>query len=139
MNKDLRSLSKWLDSNKLYLNITKTEVLIFKRKGRVFDTDLKLKLCGKKLFTSKSVKYLGVILDERLQWNFHINQFFLKFNEANTMLCKTRHYVNKTSLRSIYYAIFQSHLSYVCTAWGQNTKYTELALTKESYGHYFFL
>ena len=103
---------------KISLNITKTEVLIFKRKGRVFDTDLKLKLCGKKLFTCKSVKYLGVILDECLQWNFHINQLCLKLNKA-----KINHYVNEITLRSIYYVIFQSHLSYVCTAWGQNIKY----------------
>ena len=48
------------------LNITKTEVLIFKRKSRAFDTDLKLKLCGKRLFTRMSVIYLGLILDERL-------------------------------------------------------------------------
>ena len=52
VNKGLRSLSKWLNANKIYFNITKTEVLIFKCKSRVFDTDLKLKLSGKKLFTS---------------------------------------------------------------------------------------
>ena len=39
------------------------------------------------------------------------------------MLCKTRHYVNETTLRSIHYAIFQSNLSYVCTAWSQTIKY----------------
>ena len=71
-NKDLiRDLSKYLNTNKISLIITKTEFLICKPKGRVFDTDLKLKLCGKKLFTSNSVKYLGVILDEHLQWNEH--------------------------------------------------------------------
>ena len=78
------------------------------------------KLCGKKLFTNKSVKYLGVILDEGLQWNFHINQLCLKLNKANAILCKIRHYVNEATLRSIYYVIFQPHLSYVCTAWGLN-------------------
>ena len=67
MNKGLRSPSKWLNANKISPNITKTEVLVFKLKGRVFDCDLKLKLCGKNVFISKSVKYLGVILDERLQ------------------------------------------------------------------------
>ena len=36
------------------------------------------------------------------------------------MLCKLRHYVNIATSKSIYYAIFHSHLSYVCTAWGQN-------------------
>ena len=58
MNEDIRSLSKWLNANKVFVNVTKAKVLIFKRKSRVFDTDLKLKLCGKKLFTGKTLKYL---------------------------------------------------------------------------------
>ena len=36
------------------------------------------------------------------------------------MLCELCHYVNETTVKSIYYAIFHFHLSYVCTAWGQN-------------------
>ena len=62
-------------------------------------------------------------MDECLQWNFHINQLCLKLNKAHAILCKIHHYVNETTLRSIYYVIFQSHLSHVCTAWGQNIKY----------------
>ena len=38
------------------------------------------------------------------------------------MFCKLCHYVNEASVKWIYYAIFHSHLSYVCTAWGQNLK-----------------
>ena len=122
MNQDLRFLSKWLNANKVSLSITKTLVLIFKHKGRVFDTDWKLKLCSKKLFTIKSVKYLGVIVDEHLQWTFHINQICLKLNKTNGMLCKICHFVNETTLRSKYYVIFQSHLLYVSTARDQNIK-----------------
>ena len=70
----------------------------------------------------KKDRYLRYLNDERLQWILHINQLYLKLNKANAMLCKIRHYVNETTLRSIYCAIFQSHLSYVCTAWGQNIK-----------------
>ena len=36
------------------------------------------------------------------------------------MFCKLRLYVNEATIKSIYYAIFHSHISYVCTAWGQN-------------------
>ena len=36
------------------------------------------------------------------------------------MLCKLWHFVNVGIIKSIYYAIFHSQLSYVCTAWGQN-------------------
>ena len=47
----------------------------------------------------------------------------IKRSKVNPMLCKIRYYVNETTLRSIYYAIFQSHLSFFCTTWGQNIKY----------------
>ena len=36
------------------------------------------------------------------------------------MLCKLHHYVNEATIKSIYYAIFHSHLSYVYTEWGPN-------------------
>ena len=36
------------------------------------------------------------------------------------MLYKLCHYLNEATIKSIYYAIFISHLSYVCTAWGHN-------------------
>ena len=35
------------------------------------------------------------------------------------MLSKLRHFVNKGILLSVYYAIFNSHLTYLCLVWGQ--------------------
>ena len=37
----------------------------------------------------------------------------------NSILSKLRYYVNKEILRTIYCAIFHSHLTYVTTLWGQ--------------------
>ena len=59
-------------------------------------------------------------LDEYLNWAHHINYLGQKLVTASAMLCKLRHFVNIATMKSIYYAIFHSHLSYVCTAWGQN-------------------
>ena len=66
------------------------------------------------------MKYLGIYLDEYLEWSPHVNHLSHKLVRANAMFCKLRHYVNEATIKSIYYAIFHSHLSYVCTAWGQN-------------------
>ena len=50
----------------------------------------------------------------------YINHFSQKLVKANAMLYKLQHFVNAATTKSIYYAIFHSHLSYVWTAWGQN-------------------
>ena len=48
------------------LNVAKTEVLLFKTKQKPCDTDLKLKLCRKRLYITKYLRYLGIKLDENL-------------------------------------------------------------------------
>jgi hypothetical protein len=60
-----------LKANKISLNASKTELIIFrdpKKKSRV---ELKIKIDGKKLFPSKFVKYLGIIIDYHLNWKAH--------------------------------------------------------------------
>ena len=59
-------------------------------------------------------------LDEHHDWSLHMNHLSHKLVKANAMLCKLHHYVNEVTIKSIYYAIFHSHLLYVCTTWGQN-------------------
>ena len=63
MSKDLKSILHWFNANKMSLNVNKTEVAIFRGKGEVFDTGLKLKMCCKKLYPSHDVRYLGVYVN----------------------------------------------------------------------------
>ena len=52
--------------NKISLNVKKTEMVIFKSKQKKLEGDLKIKLCGKRLYPTESVKYLGVKIDTNL-------------------------------------------------------------------------
>ena len=61
------------NAHKISLNVTKTEVVIFRAKGKVFDTDLKLTIYCKTLYSSHHVKYLGVYINEYLSWTTHVN------------------------------------------------------------------
>ena len=67
-----------------------------------------------------NVKYLGVKIDTNLTWQHHVNDLSIKLNRANALLFKIRKYVSPKILRSIYFAIFDSHLSYCCLVWAQN-------------------
>ena len=95
-------------------------MLIFKSKQKKFEGDLKFKLCGKRLYHTESVKYLGVKIDTNLSWQYHVNDLSIKLNRANALLFKMRKYVSLKILRSIYFAIFDFYLSYCCLAWAQN-------------------
>ena len=121
VNADLKHLVHWLNANKISLNVKKTEMVIFKSKQKKFEGDLKIKLCGKRLYPSESVKYLGVKIDTNLNWEHHVNDLSIKLNRANALLFKMRKYVSLKILKSIYFAIFDSYLSYCCLVWAQNS------------------
>ena len=120
VNADLKHLLNWLNANKISLNVKKTEMIIFKSKQKKLEGDLKIKLCGKRLYPTESVKYLGVKIDANLTWQHHVNDLSTKLNRANALLFKMRKYVSLKILRSIYFAIFDSYLSYCCLVWAQN-------------------
>ena len=52
------------------------------------DSDLNLKLCGKKLKPSNYVRYLGIYLDKYLNWSPRIKHLSQKLVKTNTILCK---------------------------------------------------
>ena len=53
-------------------------MVIFKSKQNKFEGDLKIKVCGKRLYPTESVKYLGVKIDTNLSQQYHINDIFIK-------------------------------------------------------------
>ena len=70
--------------------------------------------------TCSNAKYIGVTLEEKLEWNLHLNLLKSKLNTTINLLCKTRHYVPKFLLKTLYYTIFHSHLIYACQIWGHS-------------------
>ena len=66
LNKDLKELSFRLNANNIALNVAKTEVILFKTKRKPCDTNLRLKLCRKRLYKTQYLRYLGIKIDENL-------------------------------------------------------------------------
>ena len=120
VNADLKHLVNWLNANKISLNVKKTDMVIFKSKQKELEGGLKIKLYGKRLYPTESVKYMGVKIDTNLTWQHHVNNLSIKLNRANALLFKIRKYVSLKILRSIYFAIFDSYLSYCCLVWAQS-------------------
>ena len=119
VNHDLKLLCHWLRANKLSLNADKSEIVIFRSKSNKITKQLNFRISGQKINPTTHLKYLGIYLDEYLNWEFHTNQIILKLPRANCMLSKIRHYVPQKILLSIYYSIFSSHMTYGCQVWSQ--------------------
>ena len=121
VNIDLKLLYRWLLANKISLNCSKTELIIFPRRGgNPTNFHFRIKLNGHLIRPSDYIKYLGVYIDVNLSGKFHCKILHPKLSRACGMLSKARHYVPEKELVSLYYAIFSSHLTYGCQAWSLN-------------------
>ena len=70
-------------ANKINLNVDKTEMIIFQPKNKQITKHLNFRISGQKINTCRNFKYLGVTLEENLDWNLHIDSHKPKLNKGN--------------------------------------------------------
>ena len=99
-----------MSANKISLNVEQNELVIFKSLSKVLSDEIKIKLSGKRLYSSNWVKYLDVRIDGFLHWHEQVNSIAVKLKRANALLLKIRNYVNMTTVRNIYFAIEATHV-----------------------------
>ena len=117
-NIELKKISKWFSANKLTLNVSKSKFMIIKRGNKKPKDSFILKFNGKKMEQCVSYKYLGIHLDEKLNWKTHVNFLCAKLTKMCGMFAKLRHCCKKDLLRVIYFALVESHLQYCNIIWG---------------------
>lgn len=125
MNLELNKLREWLLSNKLTLNIKKTKYMIFSsyKKSIHYNEELSpVKINNEPLERVKTFKFLGVTLQENLQWNCHVNQTCTKLSKAIAMLHRVKTFLPKKSLITLYNSFFLSHLNYCSLVWNFTTE-----------------
>lgn len=49
-------------------NVSKTKVILVKSSRKLTNVPLKLKLNGKRLYSTKSLKYLRIKIDQNMNW-----------------------------------------------------------------------
>ena len=89
-------------------------MVIFKSKRSNFNDK---SYFGKSIYTTASVIYLDVKIDQHLTWQHHINDLSFKMNTAIARLFKIKTFFDGKMLRSIYFAIFESNLNYCSLGW----------------------
>lgn len=141
--KGLAVISKWLQSNLLTLNITKTKYLCFHitHKNRPSDSlNIKLHTCStnnfkyncncKSIDRTEDIKYLGITVDSNLNWHKHIEGLSPKIRKLMYIFKKLRGVAGGSLLKTVYFTLCQSVISYSITAWGGACKTSLLTLEK---------
>ena len=79
INSELINVSAWVLANKLSLNFSKSNFLLisFRKPYR----SVKLEIDHTNLRQENYTKYLGVIIDDKLNWKLHIKQINIKLSK----------------------------------------------------------
>ncbi len=118
LNCELKLLSTWLKANKLSLNAEKTYYLIFHRARLKADGQPNLYMNGCPLNKTSHLKYLGVIVDHKLNWIQHITYVKNKVSKGIGIMYKARAYLDKKCLANLYHTYIYPYLIYCIEVWG---------------------
>ena len=106
INKELQNVYEWLCANKLSLNIDKTKYKIFHSAHKNIDHDtFNIKLNNISIENVKSFNFLGITLNENLNWNQHTSQISLKLSRNIGLLGKLEHFLPGYILKILYNTI----------------------------------
>ena len=124
VNQELEKVFVWLASNKLTLNYDKSKFMILSKKREI--PSFSVKINGVSLKKCNSYKYLGVYIDDNLNWKDHIQYISKKISKGCGALAKLRNSVNIDVLKNVYHALIYSYLRYGIMIWG-NVSQTVIA------------
>jgi len=128
----LNTTLKWLTAHTLTLNTNKTSFLTYSispTSQPSSDITLKAHSCHggtscncPSLASADHAKYLGVTLDKNLNFKIHINQLTGRVRKLIYIFKTLRHVANQNTIKTVYFALCMSVVTYCITCWGGAAK-----------------
>lgn len=128
------NVQRWLNMNSLTLNRDKTKYLAFSiRNTSAANTHGQIIVhncnCSDsancecpRLEKVDSIRYLGIILDQNLNFKLHIASLSKKIRKLTYIFKNLRHILDPNRLKQIYLALCQSLICYCISSWGGASK-----------------
>ena len=117
INDELIKVYQYCSANKLSINFKKTNYMqITSRPRRNTLIDIP------NITRTSCIKYLGVYIDENLQWHNQIIHVNRKIVKNIGILFQLRRYLNIHMLTNLYYTLIYPYLSYGLMSWGTTYK-----------------
>ena len=123
---DLSVVMDWFRANSLTLNVQKTNLLLFSPKSGK-QRNFKIHINQVTVKPVKETKFLGVILDNEMNWTTHVKSLLTKMKRNYILMCRGKNLLPSHNLKLLYYGHIYSHISYCIAIWGSMTNESLLA------------
>ena len=118
---------KWLRNNKLSLNTVETDFMVIGTLQRLNQLDPSPESTpyaivaddGQEVTTVKIVKYLGMMVDDKLVWDQHVDYISSKITRNIDILKRIRRFISQESLLLLYHTLIEPYFRYCSIVWGQ--------------------
>ena len=109
MKSEVDRVESWMIANKLSLNASKSHLIIINAN---LNSPLNLNIiCKTGIVKSvQSSKYLGVVIDNKLNFKEHIEKLEVKVSLSVGILSKFNSHLPESALLKLYYSFVHSHL-----------------------------
>ena len=118
VNTELDKLSSWFQANRLSINVKKSNFVIFKSAQNRQHLDFSFFIDNNQIDRVEEVVFLGVILDQNLNWKSHIHNVARKVSKSLGIIYKASFCLNEASLRTLYFSLVYPYLCYCVGVWG---------------------
>lgn len=135
INEDLEAINIWFKSNKLSLNPNKTKYIIFRSRQKPLPKDITITIDKIQISQVTEIKFLGIILNEHLDWGPHINMIRLKISKSIGIICHIKRLINISLLITLYNSLILPYLMYCNVLWGKTyqTKLEKLKVLQRKF------
>jgi len=124
--KTLFDINLWFKANLLSLNINKTYLLRFRPNNKIENT-LELNYLNDTIQNVPSVMFLGLLVDDTLSWDQHINYISSKLSTACYAIWTLAPLLSTNALRMLYFSYAHSVISYGIIFWGNSVNSIQTA------------
>ena len=118
INTEMNKLKLWFDRNRLSLNVKKTKFMLFDNSKT--NTQIKVKIDGVEIERVEEIKFLGVTIDEKINWKSHIKHVQTKVSRSIAVINKAKTILDKKSLHTLYCSLVLPYFQYCVEIWGNN-------------------
>ena len=112
---DLDSMSVWLQSNGLKLNVKKTKCMVLNNADLLLDPSLEVD--GQPIEVVSEFKFLGIYIDTKLNFVPHFTHIHDKLIKSSYIVRQLGKLLPYDCMKTLYYAYFYSHLTYGLSIW----------------------